>query len=127
MGMPAAVLTNFKRWVNTTFDKTGEIHRPTLVFTDEGGHTNTWTPIATNVLFSVSEGFGGQSQLEAPILERIGTRVPFFLTFAAGTDIDEADRVYETTPEARTFEVIGFPNRKVSNQAAVRIVAVEVG
>ena len=127
MGIPAAVLANFKRFVVTTFDKTGEIHRPTRTQTDEGDSGTVWNPVASGVHFSVSEGFGGQAQLEGPILDKIGTRVPFFLTFNAGLAVDEDDRIYETSPETRTFEVVGVPNRGASNQAAIRVVAIERG
>lgn len=127
MGIPTAVLANFKRFVVTTFDKTGEIHRPTRTENDEGGYSILWNPVATGVAFSVSEGFGGQSQLEGPILDKIGTRVPFFLTFNAGLVVDEDDRIYQTVPTARTFEVIGVPNKGASNQAATRVVAIERG
>lgn len=127
MGIPAPVLNRFQRWVNTTFDKTGEIHRPTRVSDGEGGYTEAWNPVISGVSFSVSEGFGGQAQLEGPILDKIGTRVPYFLTFVAGLAIDEDDRIYQTLPVARTFEVIGVPNRGVSNQADTRVVAIERG
>lgn len=125
MGIPAAVLANFERFVATTFDKVGEIHRPTRTPNDEGGTATVWAPVATGVAFSVSEGFGGQSNLEGPILDRIGSRAAFFLTFAAGFDIDEDDRVYQTLPTARTFEVVGIPNKGATYQAATRVVAVE--
>lgn len=127
MGIPASVLTNYKRWVNTTLDKVGEIHRPTRVQTDEGDRTLTWSPVLTGIAFSVSEGFSGQAQLEGVILDKIGTRVPYVITFIAGLEVDEDDRVYQTTTPTRTFEVLGVPNRGVSNQGDLRVIAIERG
>jgi hypothetical protein len=127
MGIPALVLAKFQRFAETTYDKTGEIHRPSRIENDEGGHATSWNPIAAGVKFSVAEGFSGQNTLEGPILERIGTRVPYQLTFEDGFDIDEDDRVYQTFPETRTFEVVGVPNKGVSNQGATRVIAIERG
>lgn len=127
MGIPLEVLNNFRRFVGTTFDKTGDIQKPTLVYTDDGGTTSTWTTVEEKITFSVSEGFGGMGQLEQKYTERIGTRTPYFLTFPRGLDIDEAYRVEETAPEIRDFEIIGLLNWQVSNQADIRAVAVEIG
>ena len=128
MGIPLDVLASMHRWVSTTLDKTGNVQVATEVPNDEGGSVDTWSNTLTGIPFSVADGFGGQSVLEQPLLDRIGTRTPFILTLNPGLDIPLDSRIIQTAPlPSRTFEVVGFPNEGATNQMATRVVAVELG
>lgn len=127
MAIPSQVLNQWRRFSNTLNDKVGDIKAPSKTKNSEGDTVTGFTTVASGVSFNVAPGMGGlQSNIEAVYAERIGTRTAYFLTFASAVQMGSDYRVYETSPESRVFEVIGFPNEKVSLQVGTRVIAVEV-
>jgi hypothetical protein len=106
---------------------TAEIHRPTRVPTPTGGMTTVWAPVATGVKIGIAEGPQGQTQYERLIQERFGNAVGFWLVFSAGFDVRPEDRVYQTAPLTRTFEVLAISNKDVSFETARRVLGVVLG
>lgn len=104
-----------------------EVHRPTRVSTPTGGMTTVWTPVATGVKIGIAAGPSGEDQEQRVIIDRFGLGVGFYLVFAAGFDIRAEDRVYQTFPITRTFEVLAIPNKDISFESQRRVLGVVLG
>lgn len=105
----------------------GEIHRNTPTPTPTGGMANVWSPVATGVRMGVAPGPSGQGQEQQLIAERFGTAVGYYLLFPAGFDVDVDDRVFQTFPVTRQFEVLAIPNKDISFESLRRVLGVELG
>lgn len=104
-----------------------EVHRATRVSTPTGGMALSWSPVASNVPVGIAPGPSGQGQEQQLIAERFGSAVGFYLVFEAGFDIRPEDRVYQTAPITRTFEVIAIPNKDISFETQRRVLGVVLG
>lgn len=126
MALPLDTLQAARAIVLGRMNAVAEIHRPTTSQTPSGGSSSTWAPVATGLAMGVAEGPSGENQYQQAIIERFGTFQVFFLVFPANTDIRVTDRVYQTAPVARTFEIIAIPNKDVSFEVNRRVVAVQI-
>ena len=106
---------------------TAEVHRATRTPTPTGGMVLVWAPIATNVKIGIAPGPSGESQEQRVIVERFGIGVGYYLMFSAGFDIRTEDRVYQTFPVTRTFEVLAIPNKDISYETQRRVLGVVIG
>lgn len=97
---------------------TAQVQRRTLAPDGAGGHTESWSTVAT-VACRVAPS--GQSPQEQVIAERLTATSIWTITLPAETDIQPADRLLV---DARTFEVVGVLAR--SEEIARRVVCVEV-
>lgn len=77
------------------------IERPTDVPDGGGGFTQTWAALASNVPCRLAPVGGGEDQAAAG--DRITDAATCTITFAAGRDISEADRV---TIAGQVFNVL---------------------
>jgi hypothetical protein len=125
MGIPAGVLANIKaKQTVSRFTALAEVHRSSQTRTATGGTAITWTPVATGVAIGIAAGPSGQGQEQQAIISRFGSAVGFYLLFPAGFDIRDEDRVYQTMPQTRTFEVIALPNAGISYETMRRVLGV---
>jgi hypothetical protein len=126
MVIPDSVLAMMRakqaeRWVATA-----EVHRATMAPTPTGGMAKTWAPVATGIAIGIAPGPTGESQEQRLIVERFGAAVGFYLLFPAGFDVRPEDRVYQTAPVTRTFEVLAIPNKDISFETQRRVLGVVI-
>lgn len=118
-------LAGYRRMQEEAMLETAEVYRNTLSNKPSGGFSQTEQLVmTTRCRVSVT----GRSPEEKIIAERAGVTMAYTLTFPAGTEIREADRVVITAsgtgmPVPRKFDVIA-PVRR-SYETARRVVCEE--
>lgn len=125
--LPDSVLAATRQWQLARLDGYGEIHRPTTTPTPTGGQSVVWTPVVTGLRLGVAPGPSGQGQEQQLIAERFGSAVGYYILLPAGTDVRPEDRIYQTLPFVRTFEVLAIPNKQISFETLRRVLGVVVG
>lgn len=100
--MPSAaqLIRARKRYARLLPDR-ATIARPTTVYDGAGGSTDTFANVALNVPCRLSPVGGGEDAASSG--ERLSDEASVTLTFAAGTDVRDSDRV---TIGAQVFEVL---------------------
>ncbi len=100
--MPSAgqILRARKRFAAMLPDR-ATIARPTTVYDGAGGHTDTFASVATAVPCRLSPVGGGEDAANSG--DRISDEATATITFAAGTDIRDSDRI---TIGAQVFDVL---------------------
>lgn len=100
--MPSAgqILRARKRFATLLPDR-ATIQRPTTVYDCAGGSTDTWADVATAVPCRLSPVGGGED--EPSHGERLSAEADVLITFAAGMDIKDSDRI---TIGAQVFDVL---------------------
>ncbi len=101
--MPSAgqILRARKRFALLLPDR-ATILRAAEVANTSGGQTTTWPVLASDVPCRLSPVEGGEVSSRARGGDRIADEASAIVTFAAGTDVDESDRV---TIAGVTFDV----------------------
>lgn len=127
MLIPESVLLNMQTKQLERLVAIGEIHRNTPTPTQTGGMAPSWSPVATGIAMGVAPGPSGQGQEQQLIIERFGSAVSYYLLFPAGFDIRPEDRVFQTSPVVRQFEVVAIPNKDISFETMRRVLGVELG
>jgi hypothetical protein len=126
MALPMDTLIAARALAGGRRNAIGEIHRPTTVQTPSGGNSKAWAPVAVGLDIGIAQGPTSQNDYQQAIIERFGTFQVFFIIFPPGTDVRETDRVYQTAPVARTFEVVAVPNRDIDYEVNRRVIGVEI-
>jgi hypothetical protein len=103
----------------------GNTERATRVDDEYGGSTTVWAPINTGVRFRVMPGPTGADNLDAALVNRLGTRVAYQVTLEADLNIDSGDRIQQTFPTEQAFEILLVSNKDVSWQTAIRLLVAE--
>jgi len=125
MVIPDSVLTMMRDKQAERLVATGEIHRPTRTTTPTGGSALVWSPVATGLSIGIAPGPSGEGQEQRLIIERFGAAVGFYILLEAGVDVRPEDRIYQTLPITRTFEVVAIPNKDISFETLRRVLGVE--
>ncbi len=110
-------ITTMRDVTRAALPETATISRKTAVSDGAGGRTETWADIATAVPCRVGPAAGGETGMSGGRIEDESTHV---VTFSAGQDITEADRL---TVAGQSYEVTLVRRRgawETSRRAEVR-------
>ncbi len=100
--MPSAgQIARARRRFATLLPDRATIARPTTVYDGAGGHTDTFANVATAVPCRLSPVGGGEDHAGSG--DRIADEAEVLITFAAGTDVRDTDRI---TIGAQAFDVL---------------------
>lgn len=122
--IPADVLSaNRAELAVRVLDRDALVSREIRTKDDSGGQTVTYGPQRATRM-GRAQGIGGQQELQQKILDKIGNRTFFVLTFPATFAIDEDDIVEQITPAYEKFRVVAIQNRDVTYEMIRRVIVV---